>query len=360
MSEFSLPPLEQAARWIPVGRGERALELLSGLRPSAEGAAQTILALTQLNRLEEAGEAMAAAERDYGADEPRISTARARYDRTRIKSEAERTRLLKALDYIARLPGEPHPAVFERSDYIACQRPGARTVIVSLGIWLPLAAEDLLIGSMGYSAVHVPGLQMKFRRDPLWVIENRDAIAERILDQCKAVEADWMMFIGASGQGMGAISFAARMKADGILAFAPGSSINPEVLQALQDMRSQGGILAPVLAATERVREVDCLVDLQASPTEMTVVYDPAHPFDSVHAERLARAPHVRLEVVPGEGHHVAQVAVAEGLFEPMLKEVFRRTAARKATGRHFLHQHVRRVRAAGQAPGDDTADRCG
>lgn len=355
MVEVSAPgAVEQAARWTPVGRGAQSLAILSGEAPAPEVAEQIILALVQLDRLPEAGEALAAAERDHGADHPSIATARSKYNRIRSKPATDRARLLRALEYVARLPGEPHPAVFRRGDYIACPRPGARTVVVSLGIWLPTAAEDLLIGSMGYSAVHVPGLQMKFRRDPLHVIENREAIAARILEQCKAVEADWMMFVGASGQGMGAISFAARLKADGILAFAPTSSIDPKVLQALQDMRSDGGILAPVLSATERVREVDCLLDLQDSPTEMTVVYDPTHPFDSVHAERLARASHVRLEVVPGEGHHVAQVAVAEGQFEPLLKDVFRRTAARRGTGRHFLHQHVRRVRADRDLTGDD------
>lgn len=347
--------VSQAAQWIPVGRGARALALLDTAPPSAEAAEQRILALTQLDRLDEAAEAVAAAERDY-PDNPRIAAARAKYNRIRVKPQADRSRLKAALDAVAALPGEPHPNVFDRGEgYLACFRPGAKTVVISFGIWLPLAAEDLLLGSMGYSVIHVPGLQMKFRRDPLWVIENREQIQAELFELCRQSGASWIMTLGASGQGLAALSFGARIPVDGIFVFSPSSSIDPKILAALQDMRLEGSILAPVLAATPRVTEVDTLVDLMANPTETTVVYDPAHPFDSPHAERLTRAPHVRLEVMPGEGHHAAQVAVATGEFQEMMRNILKRALARGGTGRHWLHQHARRLQAERAA--DETGE---
>jgi hypothetical protein len=347
--------VRQAAQWTPVGRGERALQLLDAEPPTPEAAEQRILALTQLDRLEEAAEALAAADRDH-PEHPRIAAARAKHNRLRVKPQADRARLKAALDAISVLPGEAHPNVFRwREGYLSCPRPGAKTVVCSFGIWLPLAAEDLLLGAMGYSAVHAPGLQMKFRRDPLWVIENRDQINGDLFELCRETDASWMLSLGASGQGMAALSFGARQKADGILAFSPISSLDPNVLAALRDMRSEGSILSPVLSSTERIKEVDVLVDMQAHPVETTVVYDPAHPFDSLHAERLSRAPHVRLEVLPGEGHHAAQVAVADGEFQPMLKDVLKRAQARGGAGRHLLHRDARRAKAERNA-GDSGA----
>lgn len=338
-------PSTQASRWIRCGRARQALDLLAGEARTAAVEGQRASAFIVLNDLASAGQVLDAAERDFGDDDPGLATARTRFRKVSGNAETDRQRLAQAVAAVAALPGEPHDNVFEPAgEFVICPREGAKTVVVSLGLWLPLAVEDLLFASMGYSAVHVPGLQMKFRRDPLWVLENRDRIGQDIVEACRQTRASWMVFTGCSGQGLGALSFGARTQADAILVFSPTSSLDPGVLDALRDMRSQGAILAPVLSATDRVMEADALKDLLVNPVETTVVYDPVHPFDTPHAERLAAAPNVRLEIRPGDGHLTSQSAVAEGVFPRLMHDTLKRAVKRRATGKHGLHRDARKA----------------
>jgi len=338
-------PTTLASRWIRCGRARQALDLLDSLPRSAVVEGQRAAAFIILDDLANAAQVLDAAERDFGLEDPGLSATRTKFRKVSGNSAADRQRLAEAVAAVAALPGEPHDAVFEpSSEFVICPREGAKTVVVSLGLWLPLAVEDLLFASMGYSAVHVPGLQMKFRRDPLWVLENRDRIGRDIVDACRQTRASWMVFTGCSGQGLGALSFGARMQADAILVFSPTSSLDPGVLDALRDMRSQGAILAPVLSATDRVVEADALKDLIENPVETTVVYDPVHPYDAPHAERLAAAPNVRLEIRPGDGHLTSQRAVAEGVFPRLMHDTLKRAVKRRATGKHGLHRDARKA----------------
>ena len=341
-------PSVQATRWIRCGRARQALALLDGERASAVVEGLRAAALIVLDDLEAAAAVLDAGERDYGVDNPALAASRAKFRKVSGNSAHDRRRLAQAVAAVAALPGEPHDNMFDNdADYIVCPREGAKVVVVSLGLWLPLAVEDLLFASMGYSAVHVPGLQMKFRRDPLWVLENRERIGRDMVDACRQTRASWMVFTGCSGQGLGALSFGARMQADAILVFSPTSSLDPGVLEALRDMRSQGAILTPVLAATERVVEADALKDLLENPVETTVVYDPVHPYDTPHAERLATAPNVRLEIRPGDGHLTSQSAVAEGVYPRLMHDTLKRALKRRATGKHGLHRDARKAGTA-------------
>lgn len=338
-------PIVIASRWIRSGRARQALDLLAGEAASAVVEGQRAAAYIVLDDLEAASAVLDAAERAYGADHPGLSAVRTKHRKVSGNSASDRQRLARAVAAVAALPGDPHDRIFDpTTDYVVCPREGAKTVVVSLGLWLPLAVEDRLFASMGYSAVHVPGLQMKFRRDPLWVLENRERIGRDIVDACRQTRASWMVFTGCSGQALGALSFGARAQADAILVFSPTSSLDPGVLESLKDMRRQGAILTPVLAATERVVEADALKDLQANPVETTVVYDPVHPFDAPHAERLAAAPNVRLEIRPGDGHLTSQSAVAEGVFPRLMHDTLKRALKRRATGKHGLHREARQA----------------
>lgn len=338
-------PTVQASRWIRSGRAWQALALLEGERQSAAVEAQRAAAHIVLDDLESAAAMLEAAERDYGLENPSLTGVRATFRKVSGNSAVERQRLARAVAAVAALPGEPHENIFDSAaPFVICPREGAKTVVVSLGLWLPLAVEDLLFASMGYSAVHARGLQGKFRRDPLWMLENREQIGRDMVDACRQTRASWMVFTGCSGQGLGALSFGARAQADAILVFSPISSLDPRALDALRDMRSQGSILAPVLGATERVAEADALQDLIEHPVETTVVYDPVHPFDAPHAERLGTAPNVTLEIKPGDGHLTSQTTVAEGAFPRLMHDTLKRALKRRATGRHGLHRDARKA----------------
>ena len=328
--------VSEARRLLLCGRAARAWALVEGMGLSSRVAEVRVHALTQLNRRTEAAAILAEAEALHGADDPWIAKARHKLLTAQGRTPVQSREYARALATIAELGAEPHENVIEtRSEVTVCPRPGAKIVVVNFGLWMPVAAEDVLFADLGLSAVHVRGLQSRFRGDPDSIITAREQLAEELTAAARSTGAKWIVSIGASGQGMAAIAFAARREWDAAVAFSPISTLRPDVIAAFQGDRELNKILAPVMAATDKVAEVDALANLLNWPVETTVVYDPIHRWDSQHAERLAQAGCVRLEVLPGEGHMTGWTATADGVVPDLVKQTLKRAVAKGMAGRH-------------------------
>lgn len=304
---------------------EVALRMALDAPPSTERVAIMARALMGLNRMEEA-EALLRGVRGEAAANPLMTGALSVLARERIARGRSRTIRAAARRAIAALPQRPHPdtLALDDGDVVVCPHEGARLVVVNFGLWLPMPAVDRLLASTGCSRVHVRDLQAKFRADPLAVLRDREKLDAAILDACRSTGAERMVLIGSSGQALGTIYWGARLKADGILAFSPISSLDPNVLSEMNDTRREGDILGPVLAVLRRggaADALDALVSLMHTPTPTLVVCGELHQFDCDHAERIAAAPCVTLRKLKRVGHDAAAAAVARGMFPKLLAQ---------------------------------------
>lgn len=333
-----------AKRALMVGEVARARAILDALPDSPEAAEQRMWAMVLEDRLDDAAAVLDAARAAFGADSPAIQRATGRLSRARARHPHESSLYARAMATVAALDAEPHPNAWEsKEDIVPCERPGAKIVVVNFGLWLTMPAEDRLFASMGMSAVHIPGLQNRFRGDPNSIIERRAELNQDVFEACRQTGASWILSTGCSGQGLGALSFGARRQIDGIVAFSPTSTLDLDILEELADARRDGSIMAPVREKSQRLGEIDALADLLKSPVETTVVYDPAHAYDGIHAVRLANAPCVKLVGVPGDGHLTSQAAVASGRLERLLRDTLKRALKSRLVGRHGLHRDARR-----------------
>lgn len=307
---------------------EVALRMALEAPPSPERTAIMARALMGLNRMDEAEVVLKGAGEDAAAN-PLMISALGVWERERKARGRSRTIRAKARRAIAALPERPHPAtlVEDNSDLVVCPQAGASLVVVSFGLWLPMPGVDRLLASLGCSRVHIRDLQARFRADPMAVLRDREKLDAQILEACRSTGAGRMVMIGASGQGLGAIYWGARLKADAILAFSPISSLDPNVLVQMEDSRRDGDILGPVLEVLKRENptdSMDALVSLMHTPTPTLVVCGDDHRFDCAHAERLATAPCVTLRKLKRAGHDAAAAAVARGTFGKLLAEATR------------------------------------
>lgn len=310
----------RALRALRAADDARALALAAAAPPSPERAALLARALLAQDRLADAGAVLDEAVAAWGPATPALVDPLRWLARERATGARIRAARAAARRTIAALPHAPHPATLAGDDeLVVCPHPGADTVVVSFGLWLPMAATDRVLASAGCARVHIRDLQTRFRADPAAVLRDRERLDAAILDACRATGAPRMILTGASGQALGALYWATRLRADGALAFSPISTLDPAVLAAMADDRRDRAILAPVLASEGPVAELDALACLQRTPLPVRVVSGAEHLQDRAHARRLAAAPCVRLTLLPGVGHEAAAAAIVQGLIPELL-----------------------------------------
>lgn len=142
--------------------------------------------------------------------------------------------------------------------------------------------------------------------------ERVEAVVRRFI-AAHGIETVWSM--GNSMGGYSAILFTDRLPISRVVAFVPQILMTPAMI-------ARPGVLAHrsnILDSVER----DLTPIMAKARCEFRIVTGDAYDNDVIHFDHLRRkladAPHVRIVMVPGQGHQVASWLKSQGQLEPLV-----------------------------------------
>lgn len=142
--------------------------------------------------------------------------------------------------------------------------------------------------------------------------ERVEAVVRRFI-AAHGIETVWSM--GNSMGGYSAILFTDRLPISRVVAFVPQILMTPAVIGRPSWVTHRPNILDSV--------ERDLAPIMAKAPCEFRIVTGDAYAGDLIHfghlRDRLGDAPHVRIVIVPGQGHHLASWLRRQGLLAPLV-----------------------------------------
>ncbi len=147
-------------------------------------------------------------------------------------------------------------------------------------------------------------------------------LSNSLRDLLEQREVERLVVVGNSAGGYAALAFGTLLGADAVLAFAPQTVLEPDVLAAMGDRR-WNAYLDPLVASGHldpRFSDLRAaLPQARIADTRYEVFFDHALRTDRLHAERLAGVDGVRLYRFADSGHYLVRALRESGALEHVL-----------------------------------------
>jgi pimeloyl-ACP methyl ester carboxylesterase len=148
-------------------------------------------------------------------------------------------------------------------------------------------------------------------------------VAENLERLMASHQIDRLVVVGTSAGGYAALIFGSLLGADRVLCFGPQTSLDLEVLDAMNDHRWDdkiAGLMSSHELDTDWTDLRFALPDARTAPTQYEIFFDDSYRPDRLHAERISEIDGVQLRPVAGGEHEVARRMRNTGELEQVLR----------------------------------------